>query len=92
MATETKQVTLTEEELQELRNLQKANQDLRAELASIGLAKINIAEREAQAANFARELRAADAEMGKKLQEAYGDAEINLESGAVIPKVAPEAE
>lgn len=76
-----KQLQITEEELSELRQVRKANADLRNELAEIGLLKINIAEREAAASRFSGELRTADRKLGETLREKYGEIEIDLETG-----------
>lgn len=86
MAKAKEQVKLTEEELNELREIRQAFQNLRAELAAIGQLRLDLNEREAVAANFSRELRAKDQALGTTLQEKYGDSEIDLETGEVTPK------
>ena len=81
---------LTQEELQQIAELQQKNNALVAELGQIELAKMSVDARRANAEAFLAELRKAEEELGKALSEAYGNGTIDLASGEFVP--APEAE
>lgn len=81
---------LTQEELQQIAELQQKNNALVSELGQIELAKMSVDARRANAEAFLAELRKAEEELGKTLSEAYGNGTIDLASGEFVP--APEQE
>lgn len=81
---------LTQEELDKLQELQQKNSVLINELGTISLAEINIAKRKEAAENFLAELREAENDLVKSLEETYGAGSIDLQKGEFIPN--PEAE
>lgn len=81
---------LTQEELDKLQELQQKNSVLINELGTISLAEINIAKRKEAAENFLVELREAENDLVKSLEETYGAGSIDLQKGEFIPN--PEAE
>ena len=86
MAQETTKTVLTEEQLNDLREVRENFQNLRVELAALGQMELDLNERKAAAAAFNRELRARDQQLGATLQEQYGDVEIDLETGEITTK------
>lgn len=81
---------LTQEELQQIQDLQQKNNALVSELGQIELAKMNVDARRANAESFLAELRKAEEDFGKELSEKYGNGTIDLASGEFVP--SPEAE
>ena len=82
---------LTQEELQQIAELQEKNRAIVAEFGEIELIKMNIERRRTNAENFLAELRQAEADFGKALSEQYGDGTVDLSTGEFVPSVAPEA-
>ena len=81
---------LTQEELQQIQDLQQKNNALVSELGQIELAKMSVDARRANAEAFLAELGKAEEDFGKELSEKYGNGTIDLASGEFVP--APEAE
>ena len=81
---------LTQEELNQLSELQQKNAALVQELGQISLAEINLESRKEKAEEFLGELRQAEADLVKALEETYGVGSIDLQAGEFIP--APKAE
>jgi hypothetical protein len=76
---------LTQEELQQLNNLQQKRDNLMFELSQIGIIKLNLQSREDRIKEFHKELIAEEAAVGQQLTEKYGDGNLNLETGEFIP-------
>jgi hypothetical protein len=76
---------LTQEELQQLSNLQQKRDNLMFELSQIGIIKLNLQSREDRVKEFHKELIAEEAAVGQQLTEKYGDGNLNLETGEFIP-------
>lgn len=82
---------LTEEQLKALNELQQKNQMLITELGQISLAEINLETRREAAEKFLGELRTAEQNLAKQLEDAYGAGTIDLNKGEFIPN-PPQAE
>jgi len=76
---------LTQEELQQLNNLQQKRDNLMFELSQIGIIKLNLQSREDRVKEFHKELIAEEAAVGQQLTEKYGDGSLNLETGEFVP-------
>ena len=82
---------LTQEELQQIADLQTRNRAIVQELGEIELVRLNVERRRANADAFLAELRQAEADFGKSLSEKYGDGTVDLSTGEFVPAPAPEA-
>ena len=80
---------LTQEELDKLSELSQKNNALINELGNISLIEINLGKRKEAANKFLEELRDAEQELVKSLEETYGAGSIDLQKGEFIPN--PEA-
>jgi len=80
---------LTQEELDKLQELSQKNSALINELGNISLIEINLKKRKEAADTFLDELRDAEQDLVKSLEESYGAGSIDLQKGEFIP--APEA-
>ena len=80
-----KQIKLTEEELNSLKNLQTRGTALRQELSDIGMANLNLTARQSQAEAFYFKTVELERELGKSLEEKYGRGNVDLETGTFIP-------
>jgi hypothetical protein len=76
---------LTQEELQQLSNLQQKRDNLMFELSQIGIIKLNLQSREDRVKEFHKELIAEETAVGQQLTEKYGDGSLNLETGEFVP-------
>jgi len=81
---------LTQEELNQLQELQQKNAALVQELGGISLAEINIDKRKEKAEEFLAELQQAETDLVKSLEGTYGVGSIDLQAGEFIP--APKTE
>ena len=78
---------VTEEELASLRQVRTNTANLVTELGQISLAEINLEKRRENAEEFLAALQANETELLKTLQEKYGLANIDLETGAITAAV-----
>jgi len=76
---------LTQEELQQLQEIQQQNQALALELGNLELTKIQIENRYDELVEFHTQLKDKEKEIGKELSEKYGNGTIDLEKGEFIP-------
>jgi hypothetical protein len=76
---------LTQEELQQLQEIQQQNQVLALELGNLELTKIQIESRYDELVEFHTQLKDKEKEIGKELSEKYGNGTIDLEKGEFIP-------
>lgn len=83
---------LTQEELQQIAELQEKNRAIVMELGEIELIRMNVERRRTNAEAFLAELRQAEADFGKSLSEAYGDGTVDLSTGEFVPAPAPAEE
>ena len=81
---------LTQEELQQIADLQNKNRAIVTEFGEVELIKLNIEARTENAKKFLAELRQEEQNFGKELSEKYGDGTVDLQSGEFVP--APKAE
>ena len=81
---------LTQDELNQLQELQQKNAALVQELGSISLAEINLDGRKEKAEEFLAELKQAETDLVKSLEDTYGVGSIDLQAGEFIP--APKSE
>ena len=78
---------LTQEELQQVKDLQAKSQALTLELGQIELFKIQVKERRQNAENYLKELEQEEKTLAEYLESVYGKGSINLEQGEFIPLV-----
>ena len=76
---------LTQEELQQLQEMQQQNQALALEFGNLELTKIQIENRYDELVEFHTQLKDKEKEIGKELSEKYGNGTIDLEKGEFIP-------
>lgn len=76
---------LTQEELDQLQELQRKNAALVNELGTIALAEINLEERKDNAEKYLFDLRETEKELAGTLEEKYGAGSIDLNAGEFIP-------
>jgi hypothetical protein len=76
---------LTQEELQQLTDIQQKRDNLMFELSQIGILKLSLQTREDRVKDFHKELIAEENAVGQQLTEKYGDGSLNLETGEFVP-------
>jgi len=76
---------LTQEELEQLQEIQQQNQALALEFGNLELTKIQIENRYDELVEFHTQLKDKEKEIGKELSEKYGNGTIDLEKGEFIP-------
>ena len=77
------QTKVTEEELKELENFQQNINVITYQLGQLALRKLNINEEEEVLETRYKQLLLQEKEIGDKLKEKYGDASIDLKTGAI---------
>ena len=77
------QTKVTEEELKELENFQQNINVITYQLGQLALRKLNINEEEEVLETRYKQLLLEEKEIGDKLKEKYGDASIDLKTGAI---------
>jgi len=78
-------IKLTEEEIKSIQELQQSQAALVQELGEISLIELNLETRKDRAEDFLNDLRVKEEEIGKELNEKYGNGSINLSLGEFIP-------
>lgn len=78
---------LTQEELQSIQEIKQRRVAIKEELSSIGLTKLQLKSRKLQLENFYVKTNEAESELAKTLEEKYGKANIDIETGEVTPIV-----
>lgn len=76
---------LTQEEIQQLQDIQQQNQSLALELGNLEITKIQIENRYDELVEFHSQLKTKEQELGKELSTKYGNGTIDLEKGEFIP-------
>lgn len=76
---------LSQEELQQIQDIQNKSQSLTLELGQIELIKIQVNTRRDNAEEFLKELAQEEKLLAEALEAAYGKGSINLEKGEFIP-------
>lgn len=79
-------IKLTEEEIKQLQEIQQSQGMLIQELGEISLMELNLKTRKDKAEDFLNELRVKEENLGKELNEKYGDGSINLSTGEFEPR------
>jgi peptidoglycan hydrolase CwlO-like protein len=77
---------LTEEEIKKIQELQGKRQNTVLELGNLETYQYDIDTRKEELHTVLDELRKSDQELGKELNEKYGDGSIDLEKGEFIPQ------
>lgn len=77
---------LTEEEIKNIQELQSKRQSSILELGNLEAYQYDIDTRKDELFAVLDELRKSDQELGKELNEKYGDGSIDLEKGEFIPQ------
>lgn len=77
---------LTEEEIKKIQELQGKRQNTVLELGNLETYQYDIDTRKEELHTVLDELRRSDQELGKELNEKYGDGSIDLEKGEFIPQ------
>lgn len=80
-----KEIKLTEEELQGINDLQQRGLILKEELAALGQAKLNIKLRQIQVEKYFSVNIDLEKTIAKELEEKYGKGNVNLETGTFTP-------
>ena len=76
---------LSQEELQQIQDIQAKNQAIVVEFGQIELIKLGLEERLQNAKAYLAELREEEKTIAASLEEAYGKGSIDLEKGEFIP-------
>ena len=76
---------LTQEELQQIQDIQARSQAITSELGQIELFKLQLKARRQNAENFLSELEKEEKTLAEFLESTYGKGSINLEKGEFIP-------
>lgn len=76
---------LSQEELQQIQDIQNKSQSLALELGQIELIKIQVNARRDNAEEFLKKLGQEEKLLAEALEAAYGKGSINLEKGEFIP-------
>ena len=80
-----KKTKITEEELKELENFQQTINTITFQLGQLSLRKLNLESEENNLKNQYSSLLQTEKELGDKLKEKYGDSQIDLKTGDLIP-------
>ena len=78
-------ITLDQEELQRIANIQQVSQNITLEFGSIHLAKLALESREERANANLKALQQAEQDLVKALSEKYGDGSVDLQNGTFEP-------
>ena len=80
-----KQTKITEEELKELENFQQTINTITFQLGQLSLRKLNLESEENNLKNQYSSLLQTEKELGDRLKEKYGNSQIDLKTGDLIP-------
>jgi predicted nuclease with TOPRIM domain len=78
-------IKLTQEEIDQIKELQSQNQALAVELGNLEVTKIQIELHHKELVQFYSELKSKEQELGKALSEKYGSGTVDLDKGEFIP-------
>jgi len=78
---------LSQEELQQIKNLQAKSQAVTSELGQIELLKLQLKARRKNAEDFLKELEQEEKTLAEYLESVYGKGSINLQQGEFVPSV-----
>ena len=77
---------LTQEELQEVKNLQVENSNLISQFGELEVVIQNLSLRKEELITKLKELKDREVKIGQTLQDKYGDGNIDIETGEFISK------
>ncbi len=77
---------LTQEELQEVKNLQVENSNLISQFGELEVVIQNLSLRKEELITKLKELKDKEVKIGQTLQDKYGDGNIDIETGEFISK------
>ena len=78
---------LTQEELQQIQDIQAKSQAITQEFGQIELLKLNLESRRQNAENYLKELEQEEKDLAQALETVYGKGTIDLEKGEFTPFV-----
>ena len=76
---------LSQEELQQIEDIQKRMQAVKTELGQLGLAELDLKNRRSNVENYLTETQEIETKLVKELEEKYGKGSIDLQNGEFIP-------
>lgn len=76
---------LSQEELQQIEDIQKRMQAIKTELGQLGLAKIDLRNRKINVENYLADTQEIESKLVKELENKYGKGSIDLQKGEFIP-------
>jgi len=76
---------LSQEELQQIEDIQKRMQAVQTELGQLGLAELDLKNRRTNVENYLADTQGMEANLVKELEEKYGKGSIDLQNGEFIP-------
>jgi len=83
---------LSQEEIQQIQNIQTRMQAVQSELGQLELAKMDLATRRTNVETYLQETRQSETDLVKSLEEKYGRGSIDLQNGEFIPAEEPAQE
>lgn len=78
-------IKLSDEELQNLQQIQNGNKAVVTELGQIALAQLDLDKRQENVETFIDNLRTNETQLAKALEEKYGKGTINIDTGEFLP-------
>lgn len=76
---------LLQEEMQQIEDIQKKMQIIKAEFGQLSLAKIDLKNRKTTLENYLVDTQESEKKLAKELEEKYGKGSIDLQEGIFIP-------
>jgi len=76
---------LSQEELQQIEDIQKRMQAVKTELGQLGLAELDLKNRRTNVENYLADTQDIEAKLVKDLEDKYGKGSIDLQNGEFIP-------
>jgi type II secretory pathway component PulJ len=76
---------LSQEELQQIEEIQKRMQAVKTELGQLGLAELDLKNRRTNVENYLADTQDIETKLVKELEDKYGKGSIDLQNGEFIP-------
>jgi len=76
---------LSQEELQQIEDIQKRMQAVKTELGQLGLAELDLKNRRTNVENYLTDTQEIETKLVKELEDKYGKGSIDLQNGEFIP-------
>jgi hypothetical protein len=83
---------LLQEEMQQIEDIQKKMQIIKAEFGQLSLAKIDLKNRKTALENYLIDTQESEKKLVKELEEKYGKGSIDLQEGIFIPSTPDSTE